>query len=67
MSDRRRRKKNKQYIENPAEQKKEEPKEEQPKIEKNEIIEEHKEEEIDIKPEEALGLLMSRSKKDELS
>ena len=52
MSDRRRRKKNKQYIENPAEQKKEEPKEEQPKIEKNEIIEENKEEEIEIKPEE---------------
>ena len=52
MLDRKRKKKNKQYIENPAEQKKEEPKEEQPKIEKNEIIEENKEEEIEIKPEE---------------
>ena len=63
MSDRRRRKKNKQYIENPSETKKEqeEPKKElqeenpQKEKEKNEIIienKEDKEEEIEIKPEE---------------
>ncbi len=49
MSDRRRKRKNKQsYVEAPKEEKKEE----EQKIEKNEIVDDTKDEEIEIKPEE---------------